>query len=145
MSSLDMSTCRSFYMLAIVHYLAQSLSINFCCSLLFFQKLTGERKQMAKAIAAASKSSKTLKSFKKHSAVAPSSAPPSKRHSFPDKTVVCFNCQQTGHISPRCPSRPSASSTPAAKSSSVIKWGVFCPYFSSQGDFMFCLVPLLSQ
>ena len=78
------------------------------------QQHTGERKQMAKAIAAVNKSSKPS-SFKKRPSTPGASAPPPKRRSFqPERTVTCFNCQQPGHIAPRCPSRP-ASSTPAPK------------------------------
>ena len=86
-------------------------------NLFFLQQLTSERKQMAKAMAAANKSSKTVSSFKRQSAP-PASAPPPKRRSFSaDRPIVCYNCQQPGHIAPKCPSRPAAASTPAAKSS----------------------------
>ena len=99
----NMSLCPSRFVYS-MHY-----SLSF-----FFQQLTGERKQMAKAMAAANKTSKS--SFKKRSSTPSSSAPPPKRRSFAsDKGVVCYNCQQPGHISPRCPSRPNAASTPAAK------------------------------
>ena len=87
-----------------------------CCFFFFhlFQQLTGERKQMAKAIAAVNKSSKSS-TFKKRPSTSTPTLPPSKRCSFSsDKSVVCYNCQQPGHISPRCPSRPSAASTSAA-------------------------------
>ena len=85
--------------------------ILFPCS---FQQLTGEHKQMAKAMAKANKAASKAPAFKKRSASS-SNAPPPKRRSFQqDKPVVCFNCQQPGHISPRCPNRP-VSSTPTAK------------------------------
>ena len=83
-------------------------------SFFLFQQLTGERKQMAKAMVAANKPARS--SYKKRSSTPSSSAPPPKRRSFtPDKGIVCYNCQQPGHIAPRCPSRPNAASTPAAK------------------------------
>ena len=72
---------------------------------------------MAKAMAAANKSAKSSSSFKRWSTT-PASAPPPKRRSFSaDRPIVCYNCQQPGHIAPKCPSRPVAASTPAAKSS----------------------------
>ena len=85
----------------------------------FFHQLTGEHKQMAKAMAKANKAASKAPVFKKRSASS-SAAPPSKRRSFhQDKPVVCFNCQQPGHISPRCPNRP-VSSTPSSKTNKVM-------------------------
>ena len=71
---------------------------------------------MAKAIAAVNKTSKSSSSFKKRPSGSPAVVPPLKRRSYqPDRVVTCFNCQQPGHIAPRCPSRPPSASTPAAK------------------------------
>ena len=83
---------------------------------LFFQQHTGERKQMAKAIAAVNKTTTKSVSFKKRTPSPATPAQPAKRRSFQSpSSVTCYNCQQPGHIAPRCPSRPAASSTPAVK------------------------------
>ena len=79
-----------------------------------FQQHTGERKQMAKAIAAVNKTPKTS-TFKKRSSTPATPAPPPKRRSFQPTAVTCYNCHQPGHIAPRCPSRSPAFSTPAPK------------------------------
>ena len=92
------------------------------------QQLTGEQKQIAKAIEQANKAAAKATSFKKRSSSSTpsssssssSSSYPSKRRSGsgfvkPDKQVVCFSCQQVGHIAPQCPntrSSSAASSTP---------------------------------
>ena len=70
---------------------------------------------MAKAMAKANKAASKAPTFKKRSASS-SAAPPPKRRSYnqQDKPIVCFNCQQPGHISPRCPTRQ-VSSTPSNK------------------------------
>ena len=72
---------------------------------------------MAKAIAAVNKTSSKAPAFKKRTSVSvPAANPPPKRRSYqPDRVVTCYNCQQTGHIAPRCPSRTPAASTPASK------------------------------
>ena len=92
----------------------------------YLQQQTGERKQMAKAIAAVSKTSKSSSSSSKRRPTSSSPAvPPIKRRSYqPDRVVTCYNCQQPGHIAPRCPSRPVAASTPAAKAPAK-KWEAF--------------------
>ena len=70
---------------------------------------------MAKAMAKATKAASKAPAFKKRSASS-SAAPLPKRRSYnqQDKPIVCFNCQQPGHISPRCPNRQVAS-TPTNK------------------------------
>ena len=73
---------------------------------------------MAKAMAKAKANKAASKTpvFKKRSASS-SNAPPPKRRSYnqqQDKAIVCFTCQQPGHISPRCPNRQVAS-TPTNK------------------------------
>ena len=84
---------------------------------------------MAKAIAevnkAAGKSGSARKRPSSASASASSSSTP-KRSTFKSKSVVCFSCQQTGHIAPNCPSlkdrdRPSTSSSNTSSSKSSKK------------------------
>ena len=89
-------------------------------SFALFQQLTGERKQMAKAMAKATKAASKAPASKKRSTSSPA-APPPKRRSYgqQDKPIVCFTCQKPGHISLRCPNRQVASTptnkTPAKK------------------------------
>ena len=106
------------------HFLTLFLIFSFSFS---FQQHTGERKQMAKAMAAANKASKQpSSSFKKRPSGSPAAVPSFKRRSYqPDRVVTCFNCQQPGHIAPRCPSRSPAVTTPAAKAAPAKKWGAF--------------------
>ena len=78
---------------------------------------------MAKAMAEAAKATAKGSAKKRPSSSQPSystSVPPSsKRRSFkPDKVIVCYSCQQTGHISPQCPNNKSAPSTSSSASSS---------------------------
>ena len=125
---IDLWTFSGFFLIyflilrsSIIRDLYFDFLILFVFSLLSFQQHTGERKQMAKAIAAVSKSSKTPAPKKRSPSV--SAAPPPKRRSYqPDRVVTCYNCQQTGHIAPRCPSRPASSSTPSSKAVPK-KWG----------------------
>ena len=72
---------------------------------------------MAKAMAAANKTAKQPSSAsKKRPSGSPAVVPSFKRRSYqPDRVVTCYNCQQTGHIAPRCPSRSAASSTTPSK------------------------------
>ena len=118
----------------------------------FFQQHTGERKQMAKAIAAVNKSSKTT-TFKKRTSTPSTPAPPPKRRSFQPTTVTCYNCQQPGHIAPRCPQRPQASSSSSTTSKPTPKkwgaWLLFCYFlnkiliwFSSKNFSIFASQPL---
>ena len=102
-----------FFPLFCSSYFAYAFIFFFC---FFLQQHTGGRKQMAKAITAVNKTSKSSSSFKKRAPSAAVPTPPPKRRSYqPDRVVTCYNCQQTGHIAPRCPSRPPSSSTPAPK------------------------------
>ena len=94
------------------------------CSLFFniFQQLTGEQKQLAKAMADVNKASaKTSSSRKRSSTTVTSSSSSStpKRAAWKPKPIVCYNCQQTGHIAPHCTaSKPSTSSAFSSSSSS---------------------------
>ena len=87
------------------------------------QQLSGEAKQMAKAIADAAKATAKAPSKKRPSSTSnsafPTSLPPSsKRRSFkPDKVVVCYSCQQTGHIAPQCPNNKPTTTTSSSSSS----------------------------
>ena len=116
----DMSICSSISHFVFLIRQLFFLVFRFCFIYLIFfsvsfQQHTGERKQMAKAIAAVNKSAKAP-SFKKRPISASVATPPPKRRSYqPDRVVTCYNCQQTGHIAPRCPSRTPSASTPAPK------------------------------
>ena len=73
---------------------------------------------MAKAMADASKSvAKTAPARKRNSTTSASSMTPKRQPFRQNKSIVCYSCQQTGHIAPQCPSR-SASAAPASTSTS---------------------------
>ena len=76
---------------------------------------------MAKAIAEAAKTTAKAPTKKRPSSqpsYSTSVPPSSKRRSFkPNKVIVCYSCQQTGHISPQCPNNKPASSSSSSSSS----------------------------
>ena len=79
---------------------------------------------MAKAMTEAAKAAAKAPTKKRPStssqpAYATSLPPSAKRRSFkPDKVIVCYSCQQTGHIAPQCPNnKPTASSSASSSSS----------------------------
>ena len=88
-----------------------------------FQQLSGEEKQMAKAMTEAAKAAAKAPTKKRPSTSSQpayaTSLPPAKRRSFkPDKVIVCYSCQQTGHIAPQCPNNKQTASSSASSSSS---------------------------
>ena len=73
---------------------------------------------MAKAMADVNKTQKSAPTRKRHASAASSTSTPKRSVYKPNKPIVCFACQQPGHIAPNCPGSHSSSSTPQAASSS---------------------------
>ena len=73
---------------------------------------------MAKAMADVNKSQKSAPTRKRNASAASSTSTPKRSVYKPNKPIVCFACQQPGHIAPNCPGSRSSSATPKVGSSS---------------------------
>ena len=79
---------------------------------------------MAKAMADFNKASLKTASTRKRQSTTPSSSSSSstpKRSSYKPGKVVCFSCQQPGHIAPQCTANRSTPSSSSSSSSSASK------------------------